>query len=118
MTTTTRLDTAALVSAIERRDADAVSNAYAADAVVTILDADHSPASPMVLSGRDAIAAYYRDICGRNVDHSVPVISATDDVLAFEQRCRYPDGNLVVCVTVASVSDGRITSQTIAQAWD
>ena len=38
--------------------------------------------------------------------------------LAFEQHCRYPEGNRVVCVTVATVGDGRITRQTIAQSWD
>ena len=38
--------------------------------------------------------------------------------VAFEQHCRYPEGNLVVCVTVAAVRDGRITRQTVAQSWD
>jgi hypothetical protein len=117
-TTTSRSDTTALLDAIVRRDADAVTGWYAADATISIVDRDHPPASPQVIAGRDAISTYFHEICGRNIDHTVPVVVADAGGLAFEQHCRYPEGTLVVCVTVATVVDGLITRQTIAQSWD
>ena len=54
-TTITPLDTAALVTAIEQRDATALSALYGPDATITIVDRDHPPAAPWVLSGRDEI---------------------------------------------------------------
>ena len=115
---TTTFDTSALVSAIESRDADALTALYAEDATITMLDRDHPPAAPLVIAGREEIRAYYRDICGRTVDHSVHGLVADGAGLAFEQQCRYPEGTQVVCVTVASVVDGRIQQQTAAQTWD
>jgi hypothetical protein len=117
-TATTPFDTAALVTAIESRDADALTDLYADGATLTLLDRDHPPATPQVFTGREAIHAYYRDICGRNIDHSVQGLVADGAGLAFEQRCRYPEGTQVVCVTVASVQDGRIQRQTASQTWD
>jgi hypothetical protein len=117
-TTTTPLDTTALVAAIEGRNADALTALYADDATITMLDRDHPPAAPLVVSGREEINAYYRDICGRNIDHSVQGLVADGAGLAFEQQCRYPEGTQVVCVTVASVIGGRIQHQTASQTWD
>jgi hypothetical protein len=117
-TTTNSFDTTALVAAIEGRDADALAALYADDATITMLDRDHPPAAPLVVTGRDAIHAYYRDICGRNIDHSVHGLVTDGAGLAFEQQCRYPEGTQVVCVTVASVSEGRIQHQTASQTWD
>jgi hypothetical protein len=117
-TTTTPFDTTALVAAVEGRDADALTDLYADDATITLLDRDHQPAAPLVLAGREEIHAYYRDICGRNIDHSVHGLVADGAGVAFEQRCRYPEGTQVVCVTVASVANGRIQSQTASQTWD
>jgi hypothetical protein len=117
-TTTNQLDTAALVAGIEQRDAEALTALYAADAIVTITDRDHPPASPSVLSGQGEIGAYFRDVCGRNIDHKVSMLVADASGIAFEQRCRYPEGNAVICVTVATVEGGLIRRQTIAQTWD
>lgn len=112
------LDTTALVAAIEQRDATALAALYAADATITIVDRDHPPAAPVVVSGQDEIGAYYRDICGRNIDHTAPMVVADAAGVAFQQHCRYPEGNAVVCVSVASVEAGLIRSQSIAQSWD
>lgn len=119
MTTTTTFNTDALVKAIERRDADALTAMYAEDATITLLDRDHPPGAPQVFAGREAINTYYRDICGRNIDHSVAGLVADQAGLAFEQKCRYQEGGAqVVCVTVAAVADGLIQRQTATQTWD
>jgi hypothetical protein len=119
MTTTQhQLDPTAFVAAIEGRDADALSAAYAEDAVVVLLDRDHPPSAPLTLSGREAIHAWYRDVCGRNIQHTVPVLIQDSGGFAFRQECRYDDGGRVVCLAVATVVDGLISHQTGSQTWD
>jgi ketosteroid isomerase-like protein len=107
-----------LSRAIESRDAEGVLAWYADDATLTILDRDHPPAAPLVFTGSAEIGAYYRDICGRNIEHQVRDAVSTADGLAYTQHCRYPDGTAVVCVTVATVRGGKIRTQTASQVWD
>jgi hypothetical protein len=114
--TTTEMHT--LSEAIEARDAEGVLAWYDRGAVRTILDRDHPPAAPLVLSGLDQIGAYYRDVCGRNIEHRVRDAVRTADGLAYTQHCRYPDGLGVVCVTVAVLDAGKIKTQTAIQVWD
>jgi hypothetical protein len=114
--TTTDLDT--LARAIETRDAETLTTLYAADATLTLLDRDHPPSGPQVFRGRDEIGAYYRDICGRNMEHEVRDPVSTGHGLAWTQHCRYPDGARVVCTTVATVDAGLIRNQTAIQVWD
>ena len=122
MTTTTIPTTAALLdslaTAVEAKDAAAVASHYAPDATLTLLDRDHPPADPSVYAGTAEIEAYFADICGRNMDHRVADRVAGPDRIAFTQYCRYPGGEQVLCVTVATVRDGRITEQTAVQVWD
>jgi SnoaL-like domain len=117
-TTSNALDIADLSRAIETRDADAATAWYHPDATLTILDRDHPPAAPLVFAGTEQIAGYYRDVCGRNMEHRVRDAVVTEDGLAYRQECRYPDGIMVVCVTVATLVDGRIHTQTAIQTWD
>ena len=114
--TTTLLDT--LAAAIEAKDAVAIAAHYAPEATLSLYDRDHPPADPTVLAGSAEIEAYYRDICGRNMDHRVADRVATPDRIAFTQHCRYPGGEQVLCLTVATVRDGRIVDQTALQVWD
>ncbi|WP_426592098.1 nuclear transport factor 2 family protein [Cellulomonas sp. McL0617] len=116
--TTTTVELAALTRAIEGLDADAIAARYAEGATLTLLDRDHPPSSPQLISGRDAIRTYFRDVCGRNVNHEVRDAVATDGGIAFTQHCRYPDGTRVVCAAVATLERGLIVRQTIVQTWD
>ena len=52
--------------------------------------------------GRSAIEGYYRE-CLRNLDHSVGDVVSTGDRFSFVQRCQYPSGERVVCLTTAEV---------------
>jgi len=115
-TTATQLE--ALTRAIEARDADAIAARYAEGATVTLLDRDNPPSSPQVMSGREEIRTYFRDICGRNLDHEVRDAVVDEHGLAFTQHCRYPDGSRVVCSAVGVVEGGLIVRQTIVQTWD
>ena len=116
--TTTTPDIGTLRRAIEARDAAGVLAWYHDDAVVTLVDRDHPPANPTVLSGAAEISVYYTDICGRNIDHQVDQLVHDESGLAYVQLCRYPDGGKVTCATVATLAAGRIARQTIVQAWD
>ncbi len=115
-TTAALLDS--LAAAIQRKDGSAVAAHYATGATLTLLDRDHPPANTAVYSGHDEIEAYFRDICGRNMEHRVEDRVASPDRIAFTQHCRYPDGAQVLCIAVASVRDGLITDQTAVQVWD
>lgn len=116
--TSTGIDTTALAHAIEANDAETVTALYAEDATLTMLDRDHPPSHPQVFRGREEIGTYYREICGRNLDHQVQDAVSTATGLGFTQHCRYPDGTRVVCTAVATVRDGRIVSQTGVQVWE
>ena len=122
MTTTTIPTTAGLLdslaTAIEAKDAAAVASHYAPEATLTLLDRDHPPADPSVYAGTAEIEAYFADICGRNMDHRVADRVASPDRIAFTQHCRYPGGEQVLCLAVATVRDGRIVDQTAVQVWD
>lgn len=116
LTSTGVLDT--LAAAIEARDAAAAAAHYAPDATLSLFDRDHPPADPAVYAGAGDIEAYFRDICGRNIEHRVADRVATADRIAFTQHCRYPGGEQVLCVTVATLRGGRIVDQTAIQVWD
>ncbi len=104
--------------ALETRNSVAMRGFYAEDAHLRIIDRDHPPSRPQEIAGRSAIAAYYDDLCGRAMTHNVEDSCLDGGHLAFTQACVYPDGTRVFCATVAALKDGKITNQTVVQAWD
>ncbi len=108
----------ALRRAIEGRDAATLAGFYADDAVLQIVDQQNPPSRPREIRGRDAIAAYFDDICGRAMTHRVEDGVAEGDRLAFTQHCTYPDGNRVLCAATVEVAGDKITRQLAIQAWD
>ncbi len=62
---------AALTRAIEGRDAKGLTALYADDALLRIVDHDNPPSRPRDLQGKQAIASYYDDMCGRAMSHHV-----------------------------------------------
>jgi hypothetical protein len=116
-TTTFDLDT--LRRGVEERDADSLLSLYADDAEITEVDAINPPRTPRVLRGRAAIAEHLRDVCARDMTHSLerPVVS--DRRVAFTEACRYADGTNVLCMATADLGDdGRIVRQVAVTAWD
>lgn len=118
MTTTTPHEISSLSTAIEARDTSGILAWYADDATMTVLDRDHPPAAPTIYRGVAEISAYFRDVCGRNIEHEVRDLVVTQAGLAFTQHCRYPEGTGVVCATIATLQDGKIKTQTAVQVWD
>ena len=114
----TTFDIGRFCAAAEGRDVDTQLSMYAPDAVVTVADRINQPGSPQILRGREEIAAWLRDVCGREMSHAVQHSVADAGGAAFSEACRYPDGTNVLCATVLTLADGQIAGQTVVQAWD
>jgi ketosteroid isomerase-like protein len=109
---------AAIKRAIEGRDGPALASFYADDAVLRIVDRNNPPSRPREVKGRSAIDTFWDDLCSRAMTHKVEVSVAEGDRLAFSQACAYPDGAKVFCIAMLELSDGKISQQTVVQAWD
>ena len=107
-----------LKRAIEGRKASALASLYADDAIVQVIDRDNPPSKPRSLKGRGAIAAYFDDVCGRDMTHKVEAGVAVGNRLAFTQSCAYPDGTKVFCSAMIDLKGGKIARQVVVQAWD
>ncbi len=108
----------ALRRAIENRDDQTLTGFYAEDAVLRIIDQENPPSTPHEISGRQAIGAYYADVCGRAMTHRVDTGIIDGERAAFAQTCTYPDGKRVFCAATLDLAGGRIARQTSVQAWD
>jgi len=108
----------ALAQAIQTRDSKAMRGFYAENARMRIIDRDHPPSKPQEIVGRNAIAAYYDDVCGRTMTHKLESGLVEGGQLAFTQACAYPNGTRVFCSAMAELTAGKIVNQTIVQAWD
>src|SRR5690554_3724730 len=69
----------AIRRSLEGADAAALAGFYAADATLSVIDRDHPPSAPQQLRGRNAIGAFYEDICGRTMTHHVDEIVRDGD---------------------------------------
>ena len=112
------LSVATLKRAIEGRNARSLSGFYTHDAIVRVIDRDHPPSKPNSIKGKKAIAAYFTDVCGRDMTHKLVSGIADKKRIAFTQNCTYPDGTKVFCSTMIELKGGKIAKQTIVQAWD
>jgi hypothetical protein len=108
----------ALRQAIETRDGQTLAGFYADDAVLQVIDQDNPPSNPREVKGRDAITAYYTDVCGRTMTHHIDNAVAAGERLAFTQTCTYPEGARVFCASMLELAGGKITHQVSIQAWD
>jgi hypothetical protein len=109
---------AELKRAVEGRNAKALVAMYADNAQLSIIDHDNPPTRPRELNGKQAIAAYFDDVCGRAMTHHVDDTVSDGDSLSFTQTCVYPDGAKVFCAATLQSKDGKIVRQTMVQAWD
>lgn len=103
---------------LEGRDAALLAGLYADDAEVRVVDRVHTPSAPLELRGREAIAAYYEDICRRDMTHRVEEAVVDGDRLALTEACAYPNGTRVLCMAMMDLAGGKIARQVTLQAWD
>lgn len=117
-TRTNEVTGGAIKRAIEGRDGHMLASFYADDAVLRIVDRNNPPSRPREVKGRSAINAFWGDICSRAMTHRVEVSVTEGNRLAFTQACAYPDGAKVFCIAMLELQGGKISRQTVVQAWD
>lgn len=115
---TNALTAAGLKQAIENRDERMLTAFYAHDAQLRVVDRNNPPGRPREIKGKAAIGAFWDDICSRAMTHKVENSVGDANKFAFTQICTYPDGMKVLCLAFCDLKDGRITRQTVVQAWD
>ena len=112
------LDFEALRQAIENLDAQLLVSLYADDAEMQTVNRYTTPSSPKVLKGKEQIAEYLRDVCGRAMTHRIENEVISEGRVAFNEACEYPDGTRVLGATTLEVRDGKIVRQVNVEAWD
>ena len=108
----------AIKRAIEGRDGRTLASFYAEDAVLRVIDRNNPPSKPREVKGKSAIATFWDDVCSRAMTHKVDTSIAEGNRLAFTQACAYPDGAKVFCIAMLELKGGKISRQTVVQAWD
>ncbi len=116
--TTGGLDFEALRRAIEESDFDSLMRFYADDAEMYTVNRNTPPSSPNVIRGKEAIAEYMRDVCGRDMTHRVEREVIGEDRIALNEACEYSDGTRVLAAITLDLRDGKIVRQVNVEAWD
>jgi len=111
-------DVQQLARALEQSQADVLRGLYADDATMKIVDRDRPPSKPMVIAGRENIAAFWQDVCSRDMSHKVTNVVAGEGGVSFVEECLYPDGCRVMSAMTLTLRDGRINEHLTVQAWD
>lgn len=111
-------DLATLRRAIEQGEEGTLVGLYADDAQITVVDRNSTPSKPNVVAGKPAIAAFYHDICGRAMTHTVEQAVAAPDAIAYTEACLYPDGVRVLSSNLLELQGGKIARHSLVQAWD
>ena len=115
---TKAFDFGGLKRALEHSDADTLARLYADDAEMVVVDRNRPPSAPMTLTGKEAIAAFWRDVCSREMTHRVGHEVVGPDRAALVEECAYPDGCHVLSAMTLDLRDGRIARHLTVQAWD
>jgi hypothetical protein len=112
------LDFAALKRALVDGDADTVTDCYAPDAELHILDKHRTPSAPRVIRGRDAIGEHWTDICSRDMTHMVDHEVLNDHRVSFLEWCELPDRTRVTAANVLELDGGTIARHQMIVVWD
>jgi ketosteroid isomerase-like protein len=113
--TTEALD--AYRTAWEAKDFDALTACYADDAVLINYSERNRPGSAAEVRGADAIGARFR---GEPPDlkHELTDELADESGFAFNMKCTYPSGELVMWTSICTVRDGKVVRQVGVETWD
>jgi len=114
----TGFDFEALRRGIEQSDAGTLIGLYADDAELRIVNKNAPPSSPRELRGKEEIAGFLRDVCGRAMSHRVENEVVGEERAAFNETCEYPDGTRVLTATTLHLRGGKIARQVNVEAWD
>ncbi len=114
-------------SALENRDADALADVYAEDAIIEEVSGLHPPAHPVIVRGHEAIVERLRgdfsiDAVGgwhRRIENMKIIDEVeTEEAIAFTEVRTYAAGDKVVTQHMAHKVNGRITHDRLVIARD
>jgi hypothetical protein len=118
MMTATKFDVEALRAGQEGHDAEQMARLYADDAQSTTVNASNPPSRPRIVRGKEEISALWKDVMSRDMTHKIEKVVIGEDTIAYQVACRYEDGTRVLALHLCAIADGKITHETIVQAWD
>ena len=107
-----------LIDAIERGDPEAQIRAYADRAALRLIDPDHPPRSPKLLTGKAEIAAWIRDVCSLRMTHRIVDIVNAGPLVAFTDEMRDRHGTQMVSTTTVTIKHDLIVQQRVILVWD
>lgn len=114
--------TAAVCETLKRaligRDAELAGSVYADDVELVIVNRNYPPSQPLILRGRSAALNLWRDLCAKEMTHSVTATVVGEDSFAIRESCAYADGGRVVGHVIAELRDGRIVRHLSVDCWD
>ncbi len=117
-TTTAHATFEALRAAIETRDADALLDLVADDAVLVSYDKRNPPSQPATIEGKAGIEQMFRDVYGRDLSHEIRDEVVGENRISFNEWCEYPDGLRVLASSVFDLRDGKVVRASVNQTWD
>jgi hypothetical protein len=116
------MDTAAVCEALKRalltRDAELAGSLYADDVELVIVNRNFPPSQPFIRRGQAAALELWRDLCSKEMTHSVTATVIGENNFAIRESCIYAEGGRVVAHVIAELRDGRIARQFSVDCWD
>jgi len=103
---------------LEQHDMASLLDVYDDSAELTIIDKNHTPSRPQVLSGRDALERHFQDLLSRPTSHHIGDEVMSDNHYAYTESCEYPDGSKVFTSVMATLKDGKIVKEVDVTSWD
>lgn len=117
-----QMDTAQVCETLKRaligRDAELAGSLYAEDVELVMMNRNFPPSQPLIRRGQAAALELWRDLCAKEMTHSVTATVIGDNIFAIRESCMYADGGRVVGHVIAELRDGRITRQYSVDTWD
>lgn len=108
----------ALKRALIQRDAELAGSLYADDVELVIVNRNFPPGQPFIRRGRQAALELWRDLCAKEMTHSVTTTVVGDNSFAMRESCMYADGGRVVAHVIAELRDGLIARHYSVDCWD
>jgi SnoaL-like domain len=108
-----RLDFGSLKAAIERSDAEALTEFYAEDTELRIVQAAHPDGPAFELKGKRQIGRYLRAVCEQEMSCSVEEGAVVGEArIELVEAISYPEGPPVSIATTLEVKGGLIVRHT------
>lgn len=80
----------ALKRALITRDAELAGSLYADDAELVIVNRNFPPSQPFVRRGQVAALELWRDLCAKEMTHTVTATVVGENNFAIRESCIYP----------------------------